>query len=123
MKHYEIDPNKPFQFLGVEDCGEASCPHCGADGRYIYHWSEYGQVKAAMAGCYQTLTGKVEKGDYEKVMESIAKKQSRNKSLNGWERTILRMQQFKMEGKYSIDWCESKITEALSIRKSFISKW
>ncbi len=36
-----IDSSKAFQFLGVDDCGETCCPHCGADGRYIYAWRIY----------------------------------------------------------------------------------
>jgi hypothetical protein len=119
-----IDHKMAFQFLGVHDTGPdsgAHCPHCGAEGRYIYNWAEYGEVRAAMAGCYQMLTGKIVKGDYEKVMEGIAVKLSRNKPLNGWEKTIIRMEDFKSAGKYPVEWCDQKIREALRDRKGYIA--
>src|SRR5689334_19356494 len=112
----EINPAKPFQFLYVEDTGGACCPHCGAEGRYIYYWSEYGQVKAAMAGCYGVLTGKLEKDDRAKFMEVLHKKQATNKPLNGWQKTVLRMQehiQKNITDDGKVNWALGKIREAV----------
>lgn len=43
------------RFLGISDSGEfgnASCPHCGADGRYVQRFlCEDGIERGAMAGC------------------------------------------------------------------------
>lgn len=41
------------KMLGVDDAGAgASCPHCGATGRWIYNFlCEDGTQRAAMAGC------------------------------------------------------------------------
>jgi hypothetical protein len=48
---------KVVRFLGVEDMGEeadAHCPHCGAQGRYIYYFEcEDGTRRGAMKGCYK----------------------------------------------------------------------
>lgn len=121
-----INSSLPFFFVGVDDTGPESgarCPHCGAEGRYIYRWTEFGQPHAAMAGCFEMLTGKIKKGDYEEVMIGIAKKQAKNKPLNGWEKTIVRMNQFKAGGKYSEEWCNQKITEALSQRKVYLARY
>jgi hypothetical protein len=118
-----IDPAKSFQFLAVADGGPDSgtrCPHCGAEGRYIYQWAEYGVMHAAMAGCYKALTRNVKKDDLSQVWEGIHFKQSRQKALNSWEKTIIRMTEFKTEGRYSAEWCDAKITEALSMRNAFI---
>lgn len=44
-----------IRFNGRSDSGEygnASCPHCGADGRYVFHFlCEDGTSRGAMAGC------------------------------------------------------------------------
>jgi hypothetical protein len=110
-----------FEFIGVKDCGETTCPHCGAEGRYIYEWAEDGQPRAAMAGCYKLLTGKLEKNDVQKAYQTLAEKQAKNKPLNGWEKTIMRMEAFKAEGKYSKEWCDEKIREAVSQKKMYAS--
>lgn len=48
-----------FQFVGVEDCGNTCCPHCGAEGRYVYTWIDNGVMRSAMAGCYKLLSPRV----------------------------------------------------------------
>lgn len=40
------------RFLGVDDAPGASCPHCGAEGRYILRFQvEDGRLLGAMRGC------------------------------------------------------------------------
>lgn len=40
------------RFLGVDDAPGASCPHCGAEGRYILRFQvEDGRSLGAMRGC------------------------------------------------------------------------
>lgn len=40
------------KFLGVDDCPESTCPHCGATGRYIVRFQvEDGRQLGAMRGC------------------------------------------------------------------------
>lgn len=125
----KIDATKPFQFLGVDDTGPESgacCPHCGADGRYIYTWAEYGQVRGAMAGCYKLLTGKVLKGDLERRIEKIAEKQAKNKPLNGWDKTIVRMLEYKAanaDDPGKVAWADNKIHQAISDTKRYAAKF
>lgn len=112
-----------FQFIGIEDTGTASgacCPHCGAEGRYIYKFKIDGVPRGAMAGCYKALTGRLEKGDDVRVYELMAEKQARNKPLNGWEKSLLRLESFR--GKYPDEWIDQKIRETLQHRKAFLSK-
>lgn len=119
-----LDETKPFIFLWVQDTGPESgarCPHCGADGRYIYHWMESGKHRAAMAGCYSALTGKIKKDEVVKFLESINLKNSRNKPLNGWEKNALRLQDFSLAGKFPPDWCLQKISEIVSQRKQYLA--
>ena len=75
-----------------------------------------------MAGCYKALTGKLEKGEKEKYFQLLSEKQARGKQLNGWDKTVIRMLQFKQEGKYSPNWCDDKIDEALRQRKQYLSR-
>jgi len=113
----------------MEDCGPCddghftgNCPHCGAPGRYIYVWAEYGERRGAMAGCYAALTGRIKKNDIDTFMTVLAKKLATGKPLNSWQKTVLRMQQFMSEGKYSPDWCQQKIKEAVADQKKYAFK-
>jgi hypothetical protein len=118
--------NQPkFKFIGINDTGPESgacCPHCGAEGRYIYMWEEDGVRHGAMAGCYKALTGIIEKGDTEKYFELLAVKQAKNKPLNGWDKNIIRLMGFLKEGKYTAQWVDSKIHEVLSERKRYLAQ-
>lgn len=111
-----------FKFISVEDYGSTCCPHCGAEGRYIYTWEENGVKKSAMAGCYKALTGKLEKGEEDKYMELLYEKVAKRKKLNGWDKTVLRMLEFKDSGKYPAEWCDRKIKETLRERKKYLAK-
>lgn len=125
MTHIKLNPNTPFQFLQVDDCGHACCPHCGAEGRYIYSWAEFGVIKSAMAGCYKALTGRLDKDDIANHIERISVKQAKNKPLNGWDKTIVRMLDYiasnpNDDGK--ISWANSKISEAVKEAKAYSFK-
>jgi hypothetical protein len=121
-KPVTIDASLPFQFLGVRDYGSACCPHCGAEGRYIYTWAEFGKEYGAMAGCYELLTGKLKKDDVTKHIERIYVKQAKSKPLSGWDKTILRMIEYKdvnQNDAGKVSWAQGKITAAVSEAKSY----
>lgn len=111
-----------FKFLGIEDFGETCCPHCGADGRYIYSYSIDGVVYGAMAGCYKRETAKYQKTDKVKYMETLADKQVKSKPLTGWDKNIIRLQGYLAEGKYDASWVERKIDEVLEHRRQYFLK-
>lgn len=111
-----------FKFLGVKDCGHACCPHCGAEGRYIYEWEQDGKGMAAMAGCFKMLTGQLSKDDISAYWILLAEKQAKNKPLNGFDRSIVRLLGFKESGKFPASWCDQKITETLRDRQAFLAK-
>ena len=117
-----IDKNHTFKFIGVTDCGETCCPHCGADGRYVYTWEMDGVEFSAMAGCFKALTGRMCKDDEARYWILLAEKQVKNKPLNGWDKSILRMLEFKQSGKYPAEWCDQKIKETLRDRQFYLSK-
>jgi hypothetical protein len=111
-----------FKFLGVDDCGETCCPHCGAEGRYIYSWEQDGVVKSAMAGCFEALTGRLSKDSAARYWVLLAEKQAKKKPLNGWDKSVLRLLAFKESGKYPAEWCDRKIRETLTSRQAFLAK-
>lgn len=124
----QIDPSKAFQFLEVNDTGPESgacCPHCGAEGRYIYVWAEFGKPHAAMAGCYKALTGKIKKDDVDQFIEIMMKKQSSGKPLNGWQKSVLRMQKYILDNNGDggkVLWANQKIKEAVADQKRYAFK-
>jgi hypothetical protein len=122
-KTRELDPTLAFQFLEVVDTGgDACCPHCGAEGRYIYYWHEYGKGRSAMAGCYAALTGKLNKDDFSKFMEVLSRKQATNKPLNGWQKTVVRMNKYIQDNNNDdgkVNWALQKIKEAGADQKRF----
>jgi hypothetical protein len=120
-----INPSAAFQFIEVIDTGAdsgACCPHCGAEGRYIYVWAEYGQKRSAMAGCYKALTGRIKKDDVTEHIERIAVKQAKHKPLNGWDKTILRMLEYinkNSQDAGKVSWADSKIWQAVREAKAY----
>jgi hypothetical protein len=107
------------KILAILDCVDhgpcdpeptAVCPHCGADGRYVYHFlCEDGKVHGAMKGCIQLfphhkLTSKIQavfakQRDYEKkkwklaswdqeVIDACGALQSQTISVQDWERRV-----------------------------------
>lgn len=115
-----------FKFIGVEDCGPmpngACCPHCGAEGRYIYVWEEDGKRRGAMAGCYKQLTGKIQKGELDQYVQLISEKQAKGKKLNTWDESVIRLLEFKQSGKYPAEWCDKKINETLGQRNKWLAE-
>jgi hypothetical protein len=111
-----------FKFLGVKDYGSTCCPHCGAEGRYIYTWEQDGETKSAMAGCFKMLTGRLSTDDVTRYWVLLAEKQAKGKALNGFDRSIVRLLDYKEQGKYPASWCDTKITETLRDRQVFLSK-
>ena len=114
--------NNNFRFVGVKDCGSTSCPHCGAEGRYIYTWEVDGIIHSAMAGCYKALTGMLEKDEEQKYYILLSEKQAKGSALNGWDKNIIRLLEFKESGKYPESWCNEKIRQQLSERKKYLAK-
>lgn len=82
-----------IQFTGMSDSGEygnATCPHCGAQGRYVYNFIvEGGERRGAMAGCIQRFPvsqiAKVHKGLLKKAQEYASK----GWTLPSWDLAIV----------------------------------
>jgi len=73
----------------IEDTGPdsgASCPHCGADGRYItWFRTEDGVLRGAMRGCYSLFP----QSKYAARTAAILSKERNGHKLASWDRAIL----------------------------------
>lgn len=83
---------KIIAFDGMTDTGPAdprpngTCPHCGAEGRYIYWFVlEDGSKHGAMSGCIQLFPQSETAIVHKKILEKTAQK----KKLNGWDEKML----------------------------------
>lgn len=123
-----LDPTKPFQFIKVDDYGSpyegggTCCPHCGADGRYIYWWAEYGVIRGAMAGCYKALTGQIKKTDVDQFLERLNEKVVKGKPLSGFYKTVASMQKYIVNNAADpgkVNWANTKIAQAVSDSKRY----
>lgn len=78
---------------GITDAGEGggtSCPHCGAEGRYItWFITEDGVRRGAMAGCFKLFP----KSRYAAIVATILEKERdyarAGRQLASWDRAIL----------------------------------
>lgn len=75
-------------FDGMHDTGPAdprpngTCPHCGAEGRYIYWFVlEDGSRHGAMAGCLKLFPQSETAKEHQRILD----KQRQGKKLNGWD--------------------------------------
>lgn len=71
------------------------------------------------------LTGKINKSDIENHIERISVKQAKGKALNGWDKTILKMLEYKQnnsEDSGKVNWANIKIAEAVAACKKYVFK-
>lgn len=82
--------------------GSATCPHCGAEGRYIIEFlCDDGSTRGAMKGCFQlfrgsnTLTSKLVQEAFERKR---AAKENKTKLASWWADMIAEVADFKANG-------------------------
>jgi len=97
-----------LRLISVEDGGPdgmARCPHCGAEGRWIYHFRLIdGTTAAAMMGCYKAWPKHCNYGRGEaRMIERAAKKP------NGKDQA--RLQPSPESGCSGHDWIEETLRE------------
>jgi hypothetical protein len=76
-----------------------------------------GEQHAAMAGCFKMLTGRIKGNDITQFIIRLAVKQAKNKPLNGWDKTVLRMQKYITDNandSSKVNWANQKIREAVA---------
>lgn len=78
-----------IRFVGVHDSGEfgnATCPHCGADGRYVWTFiTEDGVQRGAMAGCIQKFPVSKLADEHKRIIDRQRQRQAKGQSLASWD--------------------------------------
>jgi hypothetical protein len=78
-----------IRFDGKSDAGEygaATCPHCGADGRYVWSFlCEDGTRRGAMAGCIRLFPVSAVADEHRKIMERQADREKKGRNLASWD--------------------------------------
>ena len=70
------------RFIGVDDCPDSACPHCGASGRFILHFKvEDGRELAAMRGCASLFPVSRVATEELRLQQKLARYRK-----NGWSR-------------------------------------
>lgn len=77
------------RFEGMTDSGEygaATCPHCGADGRYVWNFvCEDGTRRGAMAGCITKFPVSKVAEEHKKIMERDEDRAKKGQKLASWD--------------------------------------
>lgn len=116
MSHTVSTLPKVVEMLSLEDTGPesgATCPHCGADGRYIYHFRcEDGNEYGAMSGCVQLFP----KSKYAARMEKLLAKEKDNtktgRTLAGWDVEVQDAIRAFMDGDITESQADARIRNA-----------
>lgn len=101
-----------IRITSVTDAGEkdgATCPHCGASGRYIYHFDCVdGTHRAAMKICFSHFP----KHEFVKVSEDVKKREAAYRA-QGWD-----LPTYDVEIIRTIDmFAGGRITEAVAKKR------
>jgi hypothetical protein len=120
---------KIITVLGVKDCGPCDpeptgvCPHCGADGRYIYSFlCEDGTVRGAMKGCIQLfprhpLAFKVQ-GVFKKQVDYAKKKWK----LASWDSAVIEATGDLEARRISLAEWEGRVRNAFAQRDAYLAR-
>lgn len=119
--------------VGVDDFGpcdgggSASCPHCGAEGRYVINFlCDDGLVRGAMRGCFQLFPGSNTK-TAKLVQEAFARKRSaaenKTKLASWWSDMLDEVADFRARGtKEDFALFASRILEIDARRQSWLRR-
>jgi hypothetical protein len=126
MKTTEALP-KIIAIVGIEDHGPcdpeptASCPHCGADGRYIYHFiCEDGSHRGAMAGCLKLFP----KHQFAEKVQGVFKKsleaRKSGRRLASWDEDVLKATEMLESGAIQQREWEARLSGAFYRRAAYL---
>jgi hypothetical protein len=105
------------RFLGTDDCGAgATCPHCGATGRYVIRFQvEDGRQLGAMHGCVKLfpVTELARQHEHFKTKEARYRAQSPPWKLSARDAETMQMLEEAIEGRVE---ARQAVTIALAAR-------
>jgi len=90
------------KFLSISDAGEfgaASCPHCGAAGRYVYKFvCSDGVERGAMAGCIKKFPMHFLAREHQRIIDKQTDYQKKGWNLPSWDLAILDLIEKRISG-------------------------
>ncbi len=124
--HGRGDLPRITRFLGVDDCAGASCPHCGATGRYIIRFQvEDGRQLGAMRGCIKLfpVTELARQHQYFVDKQARYARQRPSWELNARDREALRWIMDAIEGRVDARQAIAIATSARSAAAMAARRW
>ncbi len=114
------------EIISLDDAGEggaASCPHCGALGRYVYWFqASDGQTYGAMKGCFRHFP----KSRYFERMSEILKKEKdavkKGRKLASWDVEVLEAIRDYGHGTKSVDEVDLIISNADRAKRAYMQR-
>lgn len=110
----------------VEDSGEygnANCPHCGAKGRYVYHFRcEDGSRRGAMAGCLKHFTLTWLAQEHRRILDKQRdglKRFGPGHKLASWDAEILAVIEDYADGAIGMEDAARRVTD----QKARMAQW
>lgn len=94
QRNPELPPLPKVVYIeNLQDTGEdsgARCPHCGAEGRYIYWFRcEDGKLHGAMKGCFKLFPKSKFAELHEKLLAKQADYQKKGWKLASWDQEVV----------------------------------
>jgi len=112
--------------LGVNDHGpceggaSAICPHCGAEGRYVYIFKcDDGTTRGAMRGCIQKFPRHAFADESQRILDKEADYKTRGWSLPSWDIAIQSAINEFAEGQISEQDAQTRIRSAQESRRGW----
>lgn len=113
-------------FDGVTDSGEygnARCPHCGAEGRYVYHfYCEDGTRRGAMAGCIKLYPVSPVAEEHKRIIDRQAKREKTGGELASWDQTKLEAINHLIDGETTEDEAMQTIQAENAKRQAWLDR-
>lgn len=100
--------------------GNATCPHCGALGRYVWTFKcDDGTTRGAMAGCIKLFPRSPLADEHMKLVERFKERQAEGKSLASWDEAKLDAIEDAIDGKIT----EAEALYVVKVQNSRRSQW
>lgn len=114
---------KIVTFLGISDAGEygaATCPHCGADGRYVHEFiTEDGATRGAMSGCIKLFPVSPVAAEHRALIERDRDREKNGRRISSWDE----VKQGAIEAFYRGDLSEADALSVIQTENQRRSDW
>lgn len=108
---------------GDEGRGSTNCPHCGAEGRYVFHFvCADGSRRAAMSGCVNLFPATPEALLTQQAHSKAAQALRDGKQLASWWKEILAAVEALEAGEMTPDLFRASVRASDGRRRSWLAR-